>query len=137
MSAPKTKLHAFIAQLTTSPGVYQMLDAQGQVLYVGKARCLKNRVKQYFSHSIKGAKTKALVQQIDSIQVTVTRSETEALLLESTLIKSLRPKYNILLRPKYGYDLSSRNNILYLGRKDLISVLSNNKASVSLRVTVT
>lgn len=90
-------LRRFVAELPDSPGVYRMLDASGTVLYVGKAVHLKKRVSSYFKgHST--PKRAALLEKIASIDVTVTASETEALLLEMRLIKSLSPKYNVLLR---------------------------------------
>jgi len=99
MSCKKSDdLSIFLANLTTEPGVYRMLDTDGHVLYVGKAANLKKRVSSYFNKNAGSAKVRALVTQIVSIDVSVTRSETEALLLESSLIKSLRPKYNVLLR---------------------------------------
>ena len=87
----------FLGTVSESPGVYRMLDAQGETLYVGKARRLKARLASYFRGAL-NTKTQALVSRIADIQVTVTNSETEALLLEQTLIKELRPPYNILLR---------------------------------------
>lgn len=89
---------AFLATLTAQSGIYQMLDSSGKVLYVGKARHLCDRVASYFRSHIPDPKTRALVQQIAQIQITVTQTENEALLLESNLIKQLRPRYNILLR---------------------------------------
>ncbi len=89
----------FLANLSQRPGVYRMLAANGEVLYVGKARNLKNRVSTYFSGSrAHAAKTMAMVAQIASIEVTATASETEALLLEYNLIKRHRPRYNVTLR---------------------------------------
>ena len=96
-------LKTFLTNLTGEPGVYRMLDEKGTVLYVGKATNLKKRVNSYFNKQTTGAKTRSLVSQIVAIEVSVTRSETEALLLESSLIKSLRPKYNVLMRDDKSY----------------------------------
>ena len=102
-SQPAFDAEAFLKRLTRKPGVYQMLDAEGEALYVGKARNLKNRVTTYFRASGLNAKTLALVNRICDIQITVTASETEALLLEQSLIKKLRPPYNIVLRDDKSY----------------------------------
>jgi excinuclease ABC subunit C len=89
----------FLANLSQRPGVYRMIAENGEVLYVGKARNLKNRVGTYFTGSkAHAAKTMAMVSQIASIEVTATASETEALLLEYNLIKRHRPRYNVTLR---------------------------------------
>ena len=80
----------FISNLTTRPGVYRMYG-KGELLYVGKAKNLKNRVSSYFRNTGLTTKTMALVNRIDEIEVTLTKSETEALLLEQTLIKQHRP----------------------------------------------
>jgi len=96
--APPFDPKAFVAALPTRPGVYRMLDATGRVIYVGKARNLKARVASYFRADLVQPKVLALVQQVAAIEVTVTNSDTEALLLEFNLIKKLKPRYNILLR---------------------------------------
>ena len=103
MNEQDINLKPFLSKLTAEPGVYRMLDREGKVLYVGKAANLKKRVTSYFTKQNTGAKTQSLVSQIASIDVSVTRSETEALLLESNLIKSLRPKYNVLMRDDKSY----------------------------------
>ena len=92
----------FLSSVSTSPGVYRMLDAQSNTLYVGKAKRLKARLASYFRGQL-NTKTQAMVVRIADVQVTVTRTETEALLLEQTLIKQLRPPYNILLRDDKSY----------------------------------
>ncbi|MGQ7263308.1 excinuclease ABC subunit UvrC [Vreelandella sp. V005] len=92
----------FLSSVSTSPGVYRMLDAQSNTLYVGKAKRLKARLASYFRGQL-NTKTQAMVGRIADVQVTVTRTETEALLLEQTLIKQLRPPYNILLRDDKSY----------------------------------
>lgn len=93
----------FLAEVTRAPGIYQMYAEDGKILYVGKARNLKNRLSSYFRTSKLPIKTQALVSRIASIEVTVTRTETEALLLEQNLIKALKPPFNILLRDDKSY----------------------------------
>ena len=115
-----TDLTQFLANLTTEPGVYRMLDADRHVLYVGKAANLKKRVTSYFSQHNTGAKTRSLVSQIVSIDVSITRSETEALLLESSLIKSLRPKYNVLMRDDKSYPYLHVSSAHRFPRLDMI-----------------
>jgi excinuclease ABC subunit C len=89
---------AFVASLPQRPGVYRMLDDQGRVIYVGKAKSLRSRVASYFRADQVSPKVMALVQCIAGIEVTVASSETEALLLEYNLIKEHRPRYNVILR---------------------------------------
>ena len=94
---------SFLKSLTKRPGIYQMFDVQGQILYVGKAKNLKNRLSSYFRKTGLTPKTAALVKRIDKIDVTVTETETEALILEHNLIKQYHPPYNILLRDDKSY----------------------------------
>jgi excinuclease ABC subunit C len=93
----------FLKTLTSRPGVYQMYAGDGELLYVGKAKNLKNRVSSYFRASGLTAKTMALVNRIADIQVTVTTTEVDALLLEHNLIKEHRPPYNITLKDDKSY----------------------------------
>lgn len=94
---------AFLAQTPTQSGVYDMRNEQGQTLYIGKAKNLKNRLASYFRATGLTTKTMALVSKIHSINLTVTRSETEALILEQNMIKDRRPQYNILLKDDKSY----------------------------------
>ena len=96
----KEKAHA----LPLKPGVYIMQDAKNEVIYVGKAKALKNRVSQYFANLASHTeKTRAMVSQIDHFDVIVADSEFEALVLENSLIKRHQPRYNILLKDDKGY----------------------------------
>jgi excinuclease ABC subunit C len=96
-------IDAFLKNLTERPGVYMMKDAEGQIIYVGKAKNLKRRVSSYFKKRHDAIKTEAMVAQIASIEVTVTDTESEALILENTLIKRHKPRYNILFRDDKSY----------------------------------
>ena len=93
----------FVRTLTRRPGVYRMLAASGEILYVGKARDLRRRVGSYFSRRALDAKTQTMLQSVSGIDVTITGTEQEALLLEYNLIKEHRPRFNVVLRDDKSY----------------------------------
>ena len=93
----------FLRSLTHRPGAYRMLNAKGKVIYVGKARSLKKRVATYFQRSHADAKTAAMMRLVKGVEVTVTNTENEALILEYNLIKEHKPRFNVLLRDDKSY----------------------------------
>lgn len=94
---------AFLSRVTDKPGVYRMYDATDTVIYVGKAKDLKKRLSSYFRTQVNSRKTEALVKCIANIDVTITHTETEALLLEHSYIQRYQPRYNVLLRDDKSY----------------------------------
>lgn len=107
------KLETNLKNLPTSPGVYQFLNKNGKVIYVGKAKNLKNRVRSYFQENPGSAKTVALVSKIEDFQLVVTDSELEALILENNLIKQLKPRYNVNLKDDKSFPFIKVTNELF------------------------
>ncbi|MDD2761517.1 MAG: excinuclease ABC subunit UvrC [Methylomonas sp.] len=101
--SPDFDIKAFLKTLTQRPGIYKMLNDKGEIIYIGKAKNLKNRVSSYFRSQSTSPKQQAMVSKVVSIEVTVTHTEGEALLLESQLIKRQKPRYNISLRDDKSY----------------------------------
>ena len=93
----------FLSNITTSPGIYKMIDKNKAIIYIGKASNLKKRINSYFNKNITSIKTHKLVENIKNVEITITTSEEDALILENNLIKKYRPKYNILLRDDKSY----------------------------------
>ena len=92
-----------VSKLPTTPGVYQFFDANGVIIYIGKAKNLKNRVSSYFVKTNQTSKTMVLVRKIRDLKYIVVNTEEDALLLENNLIKKYKPRYNILLKDDKTY----------------------------------
>ncbi|MDH5601216.1 MAG: excinuclease ABC subunit UvrC [Gammaproteobacteria bacterium] len=117
-SATEFDAKALLRNIPGKPGVYRMLDEKSCVIYVGKAKNLKKRVSSYFLKNISSPKTRVMVSYIRDIEITVTHTENEALILENNLIKSLKPRYNVLFRDDKSYPfiyLSSEHQFPRLG----------------------
>lgn len=108
-----SKLQTNLKNLPSSPGVYQFLNKNGKVIYVGKAKNLRNRVRSYFQENPGSAKTIALVSKIEDLQLVVTDSELEALILENNLIKQYKPRYNVNLKDDKSFPFIKITNELF------------------------
>ena len=120
---PKINIPDYLKNLTKSPGVYKFLDKSGNVIYVGKAKNLRNRVRSYFNSKHSDEKTKSLVSNIDDISIILVETESDALLLENNLIKKFKPK-NVLIHD------AARPNFTIKLLKNLVKSLKNNKAVI-------
>jgi len=103
---------SFLKTLTARPGIYQMINETGEIIYVGKAKNLRNRVSSYFQKQDHSAKTKVMVSLIRHIEIVITQSENEALILENQFIKKYRPRYNVVFRDDKSYPY------IFLSRED-------------------
>ena len=115
-------IQAYLKTLDGSPGVYRMLDAGSQVLYVGKARSLKARVSNYARPSGHSGRIARMISETASMMFLTTRTETEALLLEQNLIKQLKPRYNVLLRDDKSFPniLIATDHAFPIDRKSVV-----------------
>lgn len=108
-----TVLEQKIKNLPDSPGIYQFLDEKGKIIYVGKAKNLKNRVRTYFQNNINSIKTRTLIGKTSDLEMIITDNEVEALVLENNLIKKLRPRYNVNLKDDKSYPYIKVTNELF------------------------
>lgn len=103
MNVGLEKLKEYVRHLPTSPGVYKMIDLKGEIIYIGKAKNLRNRVRSYTLLSNLSSRIQRMVFQVDSLEITETATEAEALILEANLIKANLPKFNVLLKDDKSY----------------------------------
>jgi excinuclease ABC subunit C len=108
-----SKLETNLKNLPSSPGVYQFFNKSGKVIYVGKAKNIRSRVRSYFQENPGSAKTVAMVSKIDDLQLVITDSELEALILENNLIKQLKPRYNVNLKDDKSFPFIKVTNELF------------------------
>uniref|UniRef100_A0A7V2ZKQ0 UvrABC system protein C n=1 Tax=Ignavibacterium album TaxID=591197 RepID=A0A7V2ZKQ0_9BACT len=108
-----SKLELQLKNLPAKPGVYQFLNKNGKIIYVGKAKNLRNRVRSYFQNNITSPKTLAIAEKTDEVQIVVTDSEVEALILENNLIKQFKPRYNVNLKDDKSYPFIKVTNELF------------------------
>ena len=106
-------LRAKLDNLPSNPGIYQFKNEKDKVIYVGKAKNLRNRVRTYFQNSVTNPKTEILVKKISDIELIITDSEIEALVLENNLIKELKPRYNINLKDDKSFPYIRVTNEMY------------------------
>ncbi len=111
MSKPKFQIN--LSDISQKPGVYMFMDAKGRVIYVGKAKNLRNRLSSYFNAGVKTIKTEKMLTHASNVKTIVTENEVEAFLLEANLIKTEMPKYNILLKDSKGYPYVKLTNEEY------------------------
>ena len=106
-------LNSKLENLPVSPGIYQFKDSTGKVIYVGKAKVLRNRVKQYFQSRPSGVRISAMISKITDLEIIKTDTEVEALILELNLIKTLKPRYNVNLKDDKSYPYIVITNELF------------------------
>ena len=111
MSKPKFQIN--LSDISQKPGVYMFMDAKGRVIYVGKAKNLRNRLSSYFNAGVKTIKTEKMLTHASNVKTIITENEVEAFLLEANLIKTEMPKYNILLKDSKGYPYVKLTNEEY------------------------
>ena len=123
------KIKQKLKTLTTKPGVYVMRDEKGEIIYIGKAKNLKNRVSQYFRNSPKPAKVQAMVDHVDDFDYFIAMSEVDALGLESNLIHKYQPFYNILLKDGKAFPYIKINMKEDFPRLEIVRCVKNREVN--------